>query len=73
MKITLQIELEYDEGQHGDDESVRDWWVNGVLCAHKDLVLHSNDIGDSVGDITAVRVVPNAKIRDGEDRASHSL
>jgi len=57
--LTLKITLEYDEDlMHGDDESSREWFRSSILQADH-LVLHSNEIGDEVGTIKAVSILPN--------------
>lgn len=59
--ITLKITLEYDEDiMHGDDADAREWFMSSVLQPG-DLVLHSNEIGDEVGTIKSVSLLPNAK------------
>lgn len=51
MKIKMLVELEYDEKSlYGNDKEGVDWFFNDIL---KDNVLnlHSNELGDSVGEI----------------------
>ena len=55
--LTLVIELDYDnEMMHGDDEEGIAWFRDEVLG--KELILHSNEIGDEVGKVRLVRFVP---------------
>ena len=52
MKIRLLIELEYDETLYGcDPEEIE--WFDRELLGH-DLLLHSNDVGDTVGTVTVL-------------------
>lgn len=57
-KIKLEITLEYDEDiMHGNDESAKDWFYSSVLQIG-DLYLHSKEIGDLVGEIKEVKIIP---------------
>lgn len=51
--INLNIELTYDdEIMHGKDKEAIDWFYECILTDTKgDLLLHSNEIGDTVGDV----------------------
>jgi hypothetical protein len=52
-KIRLEIELEYDaENMHGDDPESRAWFFHQVLGEAGELLLHSNYIGDTIGQVT---------------------
>lgn len=55
-KLTLTIELDYDaEIMHGDDEESKAWFFSEILHDETgELLLHSNNIGDTLG---AVRVI----------------
>jgi hypothetical protein len=58
--IRLTVDLTYNnEIMHGDDEESKDWFVNEVLKStnpHEQLILHSNCIGDEVGEIKVVDI-----------------
>ena len=58
--LRLVIDLTYDDyAMHsGDDDSVaKDWFLNTCLLHPPDrLILHSNDIGDEVGDVRVVSI-----------------
>jgi hypothetical protein len=60
-KITLEIELEFDsEMMYGDSLESMSWFIDSVLTSPADgeeLVLHSNCIGDSIGEIKACRII----------------
>jgi hypothetical protein len=58
-KIYLAIELEYDdEIMHGESKEDQDWFVNKILIGEEGLLLlHSNEIGDSVGKVRGLRVL----------------
>ena len=54
--MKLLIELEIDLGNtfiNSKDQDERDWLFNEILTKG-DLSLHSNEIGDQVGNITKV-------------------
>lgn len=51
MKIKMLVELEYDEKSlYGNDKEGVDWFFNDILKDNV-LSLHSNELGDSVGEI----------------------
>lgn len=50
--IKLVIELKYDaESMHGGDKDLeaKEWFFNEIL--KKELILHSNEIGDKIGTV----------------------
>jgi len=58
-KLTLEIELEYDdEIMHSDEQEAIDWFYNDILTAEPgNLFLHSNEIGDTIGEVTKVKII----------------
>ena len=58
-KIKLEIELEYDdEIMHGDDKEAIDWFKNTILSNETGLLLlHSNEIGDTVGKVSVLKIL----------------
>lgn len=52
-KAILVIELEYDgDVTHGDDQESILWFYSDILSDDKgELILHSNEIGDTVGHV----------------------
>jgi len=60
MKIRLTIEVELEEG-YGDLEEELLWLENEILVGDGSLILHSNEVGDSVG---VVKSVKNIKYLD---------
>ena len=58
-KIRLEIELEYDPATtHGEDQAAIDWFKRDVLCyptPDGSLILHSNEIGDTVGSVRVTK------------------
>ena len=58
-KIKMTVELEYDdEIMHGDCKESEEWFRCEILNKDKGLLLlHSNEIGDSVGKITILGLV----------------
>ncbi len=55
MKIRMSIEVELDDNVHNYDEEERLWYENEILLGNRSLLLHSNEIGDTVGEITSVK------------------
>jgi hypothetical protein len=55
MRVKMIIEVEIDDEAFApyDDEN-RFWIENEILVGNGSLVLHSNEIGDTVGDILKV-------------------
>ena len=55
--IRLTIELTYDSGiMHGEDERSKQWFFNEILNGENgDLVLHSNEIGDTIGTVKVIQ------------------
>ena len=56
MRIRLTIEVELEEGMFtGNTEEEKLWFENEVLVGDNSLMLHSNEIGDTVGVVKSVR------------------
>jgi len=56
MKIKLTIEVELEEGfGMSPDEML--WFENEILVGDGTLILHSNEIGDTVGVIKSVKAL----------------
>lgn len=56
MKVRLTIEIDLDKNliNFSDDEE-RMWVENEVLIGNRELIVHSNEIGDYVGEVTKVK------------------
>jgi len=54
MKIKLTIEVELLENFIDETEDGKLWLENEVLVGNGDLILHSNDIGDTVAIVKKV-------------------
>ncbi len=54
MKIKLTIEIELEENFIEGTEEQKLWLENEVLIGNGDLILHSNDIGDTVAIVKKV-------------------
>ena len=53
--VRLICDLTFDESNfEGNSTSERDWFYSHIL--KNDLILHSNDIGDSIGELKVIRV-----------------
>jgi hypothetical protein len=65
-KIKMIVELEYDDAiMHGENKDSRNWFIVSVLGASgKDpdarLILHSQHLGDEVGTIELISLLPDA-------------
>lgn len=59
-KILMTVELDYDADDfHGDDEIAIAWFFEEILSDENgELLLHSNEIGDTVGSIRVISAVP---------------
>ena len=59
IKIKMVIELEYDDKlMHDTDQEAVDWFNNDILLGKKGkLLLHSNEIGDSVGSVVGLEIL----------------
>jgi hypothetical protein len=61
MKLKLEIEVEYDaETMHGNDPDSMEWFRDAVLlnpAKDERLILHSNCIGDEIGEVRVTRII----------------
>lgn len=59
-KVLMTVELDYDADiMHGSDEIAITWFFEEILSEEKgELLLHSNEIGDTVGSIRVINAVP---------------
>jgi hypothetical protein len=58
-KIKMLVELEYDDKlMHGKSKEDIEWFYNDILKSKRknDLFLHSNEIGDEVGQIKILEI-----------------
>ena len=60
-KIKLLVELKYDDKMMygGDkDKEAKDWFLKDILGSKRkaDLILHSNEIGDEIGEIKVLEI-----------------
>ena len=42
---------------HEDDQEGLEWFINGILKSEDGLILHSNYIGDELGEVKVVDVL----------------
>ena len=57
--IRLEIELTYDDDiMHGGerDQESKAWFYHQLLHPEDRLILHSNDIGDEVGEVNVLSI-----------------
>jgi len=50
MKLKIEATLEFDENLMYGDKEGRAWFFNDILGG--ELLLHSNDLGDTVGTVS---------------------
>ena len=55
MKIKMTIEIEVDNDVFGQTEEEKLWLENEILIGNKSMLIHSNEIGDYIGEITSVK------------------
>jgi len=61
-KLRLTVELEYDDSSwHGNDDDSVSWFRDCILMQNIDnsgeLLLHSNEVGDTVGEVKVLTIV----------------
>ena len=54
MRIKLTIEVELEDGVYGTSEEEILWLENEILVGDGNLILHSNEIGDALGEVRKV-------------------
>lgn len=58
MKIQMTIEVTYEDSSNSKlDPEELEWFKNNILIGDGSLLLHSNEMGDLVGEVTDVRNV----------------
>jgi hypothetical protein len=57
-KYRLVIDLDVDEHYIGDSED-KEWLENVVLSSQGQLLLHSNFVGDNVGQVKVLKIWPD--------------
>lgn len=60
MRIKLTIEVELEEG-YGTEEDAKLWLENEILVGDGTLLIHSNEIGDTVGTVKSVKNIQYLK------------
>jgi hypothetical protein len=65
MKVlTLEIEVEYDDNimhSRNNDKEAKRWFFDDVLNHKNGLTLYSNEVGDTVGKLTRIKVLKGRK------------
>lgn len=54
MILQLTIQVKIDDKVYGDSENEKIWMENEILVGDGTLLLHSNEIGDTIGEIKKV-------------------
>jgi hypothetical protein len=55
--IRLTVELTYDNDvMHNDDSESEAWFCHQLLDSVDGLILHSNDLGDSLGTVKVLSI-----------------
>lgn len=61
------IEVDYDETiMYANDKVAKEWFFKEVLP--KELILHSNELGDEIGFARIVKIISNKKIKNNPER-----
>lgn len=55
MKIEMEVELDSDLWEL-KEQPERDWFENDVMKV-ENLYLHSNEVGDEIGKVTALKII----------------
>ena len=55
MEVQMTIVFELDDNVYGNTEDELLWLENEILVGNRTLILHSNEIGDLLGEITSVK------------------
>jgi hypothetical protein len=50
----MLIEIEMDDTVNSYDEDEKIWYENEIFIGDRSLLLHSNEIGDTIGEVTSV-------------------
>lgn len=53
VRMTIELDLGNDFINYKDDEE-RMWVENEILVGNRELIVHSNKIGDYIGEVTKV-------------------
>ena len=53
VRMTIELDLGNDFINYKDDEECM-WIENEILIGNRELIVHSNEIGDYVGEVTKV-------------------
>ena len=54
MILKLTIEVKLDDEVYGNSEDEKLWMENEILVGDGTLLLHSNEIGDTIGEVKKV-------------------
>ena len=54
MILQLTIQVKIDDKVYGDSENEKLWMENEILVGDGTLLLHSNEIGDTIGEVKKV-------------------
>lgn len=54
MNLKITIEVKLDDSVYGNSEDEKLWMENEILVGDGSLSLHSNEIGDTLGEIKKV-------------------
>jgi hypothetical protein len=56
MKVILEVYVDFENVFDIDDKEEREWFEETILKDHESIFIHSNEIGDSLGEVTKVKV-----------------
>ena len=67
-RLILKIELQYDEDvMHSGDSDLeaKEWFFNNILLS-EEMILHCNEIGDSIGTVKVLQIETAVSEDDNE-------
>lgn len=57
MKVILEVYIDVEDTFDVDDKEEREWFEETILKDHESIFIHSNEIGDSLGKVTKVKLM----------------
>ena len=55
MKLKVELEIDLGDNFINENDIEEKVWLFETILTKEELILHSNDIGDSIGTITSIK------------------